>query len=477
MGNGRIRTERASVVITHDDNAIICLKQNDTPRCLWFDSVGQLEQAISNKKLCVKRWTIAAPQSLCILKSVTLPASDLTEAGKMIEFELASLVPLPVDEVVYGCTLAAKHENTLTVTVYILRLSTLSQILEPYRSRGIEPDNIVVDSLAMQTWFESTLPDVSGTVVSAFLDTSKCIVLSSVDGRLQNVDDLLWSVDDEDHGSSKVVTEIMQRKLELSDCGDNPVALALGGLGHFTSKVRDYLHTSSDTQNTMHDQVHVAPDPTNACHPFNGHPDGSAKYLYECSIALGLHHLASHIQHPFANLMPADFLRKQQRTLRIKNYALTAGLFVFVLGLLWLSLISLNWRIARTLGLIEKEIAPVAQIAGDVESKRQLISAIEHQFSNRGTLARVIEELDRYTQNTSITIHYLRFESKSSDTLIEIKGQADDSSTVYRLPVHMQEAELLNNIGVDGTSPQPTQPGQPSRTAFKLHCDLGTGKK
>ena len=319
MKSARIKTEWASVVITQDDNAIVCLQPNGAPECLWFSSADELGQAISDKKLCVKKWSVAVPRNDCIVKSVALPASDLAEAAKMMAFELASLVPLPIDELVYGCTLVKKHENTLTVLVYILRLSTLDKVLEPYRSRGIEPSNIVPDSLAIQTWFENELPVAAGTSLSAFVDSDRCTLLSSINGCLQSIDDLSWSSDNEDLRYGNLVREVRQHSAELSGRNGHPVTLALGGLGHYTGKLKDELQTTYDAPQAVRSQVHVAPNPTSICHPFNGQPDRSANFLYECATTSGLHCLASQMQHPLANLMPADYLRKQQKKLRLRQ--------------------------------------------------------------------------------------------------------------------------------------------------------------
>ena len=79
---------------------------------------------------------------------------------------------------------------------------------------------------------------------------------------------------------------------------------------------------------------------------------------------------------------------------------MTAGLAVLMLALLWLTMMTLNWRIQRTLSLIQQEIEPVAKIAGDIESKRQVVSAVERQFANRRVLSHVLEELSYYTENT-----------------------------------------------------------------------------
>ncbi|MHC4649013.1 MAG: hypothetical protein ACYTBJ_26465, partial [Planctomycetota bacterium] len=99
MEVGRIRTEWGALILTPNRGAVVCVQHEGGPCCIYFDSLEQLRQACDSRKISVKKWAVAVPRSLCILKPLTLPAADLTEAVKMIEFELPSLVPLPLDEI------------------------------------------------------------------------------------------------------------------------------------------------------------------------------------------------------------------------------------------------------------------------------------------------------------------------------------------------------------------------------------------
>jgi hypothetical protein len=97
----KIKAEWASLSLAEDGCAVVCTRFNGSPRCVRFDSLDQLSKAIDKRTVSIKKWAVAVPRSSCILKHLTLPASDMTEASQMIEFELPSLVPLNVDELVY----------------------------------------------------------------------------------------------------------------------------------------------------------------------------------------------------------------------------------------------------------------------------------------------------------------------------------------------------------------------------------------
>ena len=185
-----IKTEWASLSLAEDGNAVICAKCNGTLRCVRFDSLEQLKQAIDEKKVSVRKWAVAVPRSSCILKPLALPASDLAEASKMIEFELPSLIPLPADETVYGSTLLDKQDNMLNVLVCILKLSTLEEHLKPYRAIGIEPYRITLSSLAIQCWFNTTGTVASKPVISVLVNKWSCAVQTCVDGNLHRAHEL-----------------------------------------------------------------------------------------------------------------------------------------------------------------------------------------------------------------------------------------------------------------------------------------------
>jgi pimeloyl-CoA synthetase len=119
--------------------------------------------------------------------------------------------------------------------------------------------------------------------------------------------------------------------------------------------------------------------------------------------------------------------------------------------------------------MIESQIAPIEYTASTVDSKRQRLSAIQKQLSNRGQITAVIDELYRYTPK-AISISELRIVSKHSGTSIEIKGQADLLSTAFDYTDAMSKAELLNRIQIENAQ-QIHRPGG-SVIVFKAYCDI-----
>lgn len=471
MRKQKVKADWASLILADSGSVVICTNAKANGGCVWFSSQDQFTEALSSRTLSVKRWAITVPKGLCIEKTLVLPSCDFAEAAKMVEFELSALVPLPSDKIVYGCTLMSQEKNTATLAVTLLRTKALDELLLPYRDMGVEPDLIVVDSLAISTWFESHDSSNSGQSVNVFMDAQRGILLSSLRGRLQAVEDLVWPGGAEKTGYADIASHMVRQSTLLSSVKAAPLCrLVLGGHEHVTRPVKEGLETINAYQGTDDAGVSIVPNPTDVCHPFNGEKDTSSQLVYECCVAIGAYDLAARSLQPHANLVPADFLRKQERKSRTTHYAVTAGLVVILIALSCVAFVTANGRTKRASKLIESKIAPVAAIAGGVENKRLLVNAIQRQFAKRGRLPQIIDELGRYTAAASVTIHDFQFECKANECLVDIKGQAPDSAAVWDLPDLMHEAEFLKHIEILDIGTKSDRSGQNRTAEFKLHC-------
>ena len=124
----KIKSEWASININHDGCVTVCTKKNGSTQCLRFDSLDVLKQAIDKRKVIVKKWALAMPRSLCFLESLSFPASNFEEALSMIEFELPSVIPLSMDEIVYGTTFLNQHEHMLEILISIVKQTKLRTV-------------------------------------------------------------------------------------------------------------------------------------------------------------------------------------------------------------------------------------------------------------------------------------------------------------------------------------------------------------
>ena len=469
MGAVKIKAEWASLSLAEDGSAVICAKSNGSPHCVRFYSLDQLCKAIGKRRVSIKKWAVAVPRSSCILKQLTLPASDMAEASKMIEFELPSLVPLNVDELVYCSISLGKQGDMLKVMVCILKEETLNEHLEPLISIGIKPHKITLSSLAIQQWFATFVPVKSKPTISVLVNDHKCTILSFVDDNLYRVSELPLADLDLAAATSKIVGEILHHQEELSGSLKDDREFLLAGSPEHVSEIEGLLR-SAVSEFTNGQGISIVPNPMVFKHsePTESEDDYD-RFSWEAVMTTGLLGTTTSSKFEYSNLLPKQFTKKYERKALLKKYQFTGGLFLVFVLLVWLLLVAINWRTVRMSRALELQIAPIEDAASAVDSKRQRVEAIQRQLSNRGRIVGIIEELYRYTPRP-ISINTLTYDSRREGAHIEIKGQADVMSTAWNYTEAMSKARLLRGIQTSNVQMVP-RPGV-SVVVFKAYCEI-----
>jgi hypothetical protein len=93
-------------------------------------------------------------------------------------------------------------------------------------------------------------------------------------------------------------------------------------------------------------------------------------------------------------------------------------------------------------------------------------------LADRGQITRIVDELYKYTPR-AISINQLKFSSKQSGALVEIKGQADLLSDAFEYTDAMSKAGLLNKIQIIDAQQIPRPGG--SIVEFKANCVIQNG--
>ncbi len=467
MKTGKIKTEWASLSLAADGKVIVCAKFNGTSSCILFNSPEQLKQAIDNRRICVRNWAVSVPKNSCILKSVTLPASNMTEAAKMLEFEVPSLVPLSPDEFVYGCTLMEQQPNMSKVLVCILKLSTLNEYLEPYNKIGIRPRMIVTDSLAIQNWFDAAGDITSESAISVLVDEKRSYVQTSINDNLAAANELAMIDTDVTASSDEIVDQVYHQIQDLPDSLKDTIIVKISGVERYVSQVKDLI--LSDVRACgLAERISVVPNPEITCHDSSDEYK-SDNYSFNAVVASGLFGLVEDTKYSYANLLPYEHVKRYEKRILLFNYLRVACLSLLLLGFLWLSLAASNRRIEKKSHLIEAQIAPIELVAGGVDSKRQRVIAIKNQLSNRGRIGRIIDEVYEYTPKT-ISLSELNFGTGHGGAFIEIKGQANSMPAAFDLTDAMSQAQLLSGIQVENVQQTPGPGG--SVITFKAYCDI-----
>jgi hypothetical protein len=464
-----IKTEWASLSLADDGNVIVCAKYNGAPRCVRFTSLEQFRQAINEKKVLIRKWAVVVPRNSCILKSLSLPASDLEEASRMIEFELPSLVPLSADETVYGSTIMNRQDNVLNTLVCILKLHTLEEYLEQYRAIGIELHRVVLSSLAIQNWFNAASQVTSKPSVCALMNKHRCAVQTCIDGNLHRANELILAGSDAVTSSHEIVVEMLRQRDELSASLKETVLFLLAGSEECISEVKNLLNSVLPGPDIA-EKVSVVPNPFVQCNTVGAGPeDDGDRFAWEGIIATGLLDLTVHSKLSCSNLLPQQYTRRIKQKALLFKYLRIGCLSLVLILLVWLCLVAMNWRMERMSREIESQIAPIEHTASTVDRKRQRVSVIKEQVSNRGQIMAVIDEIYKYTPK-AISLSELRFACRHGGATIEIKGQADVLSTAFSYTDAMSKADLLNNLQIENAQQIPRPGG--SVVVFKAYCDI-----
>ncbi|MHC5061201.1 MAG: PilN domain-containing protein [Planctomycetota bacterium] len=451
------KTSWASVKITPEGSVILSLKSANQSSCLYFENTEKLSEAIRKRQIHVKHWVISVPDSLCITKAIELPAASMEQAYKMLEFELSSYLPLPAEELVYGCVPVSRNEGLLKVLVYILKLKTLDSFLAKFKSVGIRPSRVMVDSAAVGSWFGRDRDSVAGNINILFANKN-LFVSAAKDGNLQRYEDISLPNGDLQSQRENITDQINHLAAELTS--NKQPALKIAANSDIQPEIKKWFE--EDYNNIEFLELPQLESFVKGVFP-------EKDYTVESVVTQGLVRAAEDSDFVFLNLLGRNALKRAGQKQLITNAAATVVLSVFVVFCLWLNFAVMNRRIQRSCRKITKEIAPIKHIAADVESKRQKVKAIQVQLSNRRQISGIFSQLYKYSPK-QISISQMSYSSKANAATFNIKGQADTLSNAFEYSDAMKDSELLNNIQIINAQQIPRPGG--SIVEFKAECTV-----
>ncbi len=466
----KIKAEWASLVLAPNGTPIICVESEKSLICLRFKSLEQLGDTIKNRKIFASKWALAVPRDLCILKKISLPASDLDEAYRMVEFELPSLVPMSLDEVVYGCVLLNKQDNLINVLVYISKQDLLEQYLKQYNDIGIKPQKILLELLALQNWFNVTAGFASGLGISICVNKHNCHILTWIDGYLDEMQELRLSPEDVTISSQKIVQEIIAKYRRPLSSPEKEKKIAIVGEQEYAFEIKNLFQKNS--QNFASYKIDVIASPSVTYYGDIEYSDNiSGDFYYETIVAVGLLKLAAGSKLEYSNLLPRQHIKKAHKKVLLLNYLVTSSLSIILITLLWLNFVFMNWRLEWQSQKIQSRISPIENIVSSVDSKQQRVQAIQRQVSNRGLMSRIFRELYYYTPKT-ISISELKFNIETKGANIDIKGQADTLADAFGYTETIGKSDLLHEMQITNAQQVPRPGG--SIVEFKANCLIKT---
>lgn len=447
------KTKWASVRITPAGSVILCLKSANSLSCLYFENTEQFIKAIRKRQIHVKNWVVSVPDSLCITKSIELPATDMDQAYRMLEFELSSYLPLPAEELVYGCVPVSRNEGLLKVLVYILKVKTLESILTKFKFVGIKPSKVIVDSVAVQSWFGWDRNSDTSQINILFAKEN-LFVSAAKDGNFQRYEEISLK-----NGNLKSQREHITDEINHL-AADKQSILKIAAKTDIHPEIKDWFDKNYNNIEFLElpqlESFVKGPSPEKDC-------------TVESVITQGLVKVAEDSDFMFLNLLGRKALKRDEQKQLITNAVATVVLGVLLVFCMWLNFAVTNWRIQRACQRVTKEIAPIKHIAVDVESKRQKVKAIQAQLFNRQQISKIFSQLYKYSPK-EISISHMSYSSKTNAASVNIKGQADTLSCAFEYSDAMKDSELLNNIQIINAQQIPRPGG--SVVEFKAECTI-----
>jgi len=441
----------ASVKITSSDSAILSANSVNPSSCLYFENIDQLFEAIRKRQIRVKHWIVSVPDSLCITKSIELPATDMDQAYRMLEFELSSYLPLPAEELVYGCVPVSRNKGLLKLLVYILKVKTLESILAKFKSVGIKPSKVIVDSVAVQSWFgRNRSSDISQ--INILFAKENLFVSAAKDGNFQRYEEISLK-----KGNLQSQTEHITDEINHLAADKQPI-LKIAAKTDIQPEIKYWFDGN-------YNNIEFLELPQ--LESFAKEPSPEKDFTVESVVTQGLLKTTEDSDFILLNLLGRKALKRDEQKQLITNAAATVVLGVLLVFCLWLNFAVTNWRIQHACQRVTKEIAPIKHIAADVESKRQKVKAIQAQLFNRQQISKIFSQLYKYSPK-QISISQMSYSSKTNVAFVNIKGQADTLSNAFEYSDAMKDSELLNNIQIINAQQIPRPGG--SVVEFKAEC-------
>ncbi len=464
-----IKTTWASLSVAEDGEAVVCVKGNGSPRCLRFESLEQLKQALSQRAVVVRRWAVAAPRDLCIVKSVSLPATDLDEAARMIEFEVPSLVPLPAKEVIYGCTVAGKQDNLLNLLVYIIKADVLERHLGVYKAVGIEPQRIIPDIVATHAWFKTVCRGPWERSIFVLAGQEQCHILTSEKDNFLG-DQRLHLNGDPAASAFEIAREVLHQGRQIAASQEDRITVVLAGRQDLVSPVEAQLRSQMDDAGTALDVTMTARPEVRRYRDGDGTQDGGDNESCEDVAAAGLLELSVAAKQPHTNLVPRGYLARERQRALLVNGLRVGTMSLLLVFLAWACLEAANRRLENACAILSEQIAPIQKVAGGVDRKRQHLRAIQRQLSNRGRIAETVTELCECTPR-AISISELDVAWKQGAMSIDIQGQADLLPTAFEYTDAVRDASLLRTMQIINAQQVP-RAGGASVVEFRARCSI-----
>jgi Tfp pilus assembly PilM family ATPase/Tfp pilus assembly protein PilN len=381
------------------------------------------------------------PRRSVILKQVSLPSHDKDELSRMLDLQIASLVPYSREDIIFdfyeldkdaaGYTkilLVAVHKNIVTRYVSILN------------NAGFEPTKIIVSSFGVLEWvsYEGMQKEEQPAPIAFIhLDYKHSEICFCYNKNLMFSRHINLGVIDLEKNFNGFIEQI----------GLTFGAYRKSHMGADVSRViilSDMPSVGESIKNTLKNYYNFTVDIFPVSKKFlidKGFDFSSLREDEGISILPAAGSLISGLLHT-VNLMPLELEDKQRWQARKQKIMQFVSLFLIVIllaaGALWINV----YEEIMQLNVLKTKVADARQNVDLTQKSNQLMDFIREEVQERVFIADVIEELHILAPE-EITFQSVFFNYMQGVT---IQGLADNDSRVNKFQSQLMESPLFKDV-------------------------------
>jgi hypothetical protein len=434
------RAEGAEVNVLQQSSASAAPPEGAPDATLQWQSAAQsLRQQFDPREHRIVT-SVSCEDVLCQI--LRLPATELGELKQMLDLQIDSLTPLPLEEVVYSFQPLDTVDGQTRVLVAIAPKATVNQRIEALEAAGLQPEIVSVDALAMfrALTSRSLLAGDDRLNVLVVLSAASTDVVVYSQGMPLAVRSIVPGATAE-----SVLREELQRTLIAAEAA-HPQR-AMGGVT-FLAPTEELEAFAKEVANGLNAPASFL---TNGAVP---------------SIGLSLCLQCATGGAATLNLLPDEW-RHRRQTAAFRQRLIRGAIAVGVVYVLALAVFLTLFAVKKArLHLVESEIKNrQSEFLRAKESQSQLI-AMTKQLDTKSSALEVLREVATQLPE-NVKLNYFQYRK---DQAVTIKAQAPSASAALDFQTRLEKCELFSKITAGQMRTDPAS----SLTKFDLTCTLKT---